>query len=308
MHSSFSHGSLQAHSLVKRYRHAVAVDGLSFQVAPGMVTGFLGPNGAGKSTTLRMFLGLDTPTSGAATVDGRRLAELRHPMRVVGAMLDARAVHPRRTAADHLYAVARAGGMPRRRVAEMLGLVGLDSVADRAAGDFSLGMRQRLGMATALIGDPGILIFDEPLNGLDPEGIRWARSLMRGLAREGRTVLFSSHLMSEMELTADHLIVIHRGRLLADQSVAELIAAETSERVHVRAPDRDGLLDVLMRAGMRAAVDERAPADALTVSAATPDEVGRVAAAHGFELSELTRVRDSLEDAFLAMTTDPKGA
>lgn len=303
--SSSAHGSLQAHSLVKRYRHTVAVDDLSFDVAAGIVTGFLGPNGAGKSTTLRMFLGLDKPTSGAATVNGRRLEELRHPMRVVGAMLDARAVHPRRTAADHLRAVARAGGMPRSRVSEMLELVGLEAAADRAAGDFSLGMRQRLGIATALIGDPGTLIFDEPLNGLDPEGIRWARSLMRDLAGEGRTVLFSSHLMSEMELTADHLIVIHRGRLLADQSVEELIAAETSERVRVRAPDRDGLLDALVRAGAIAAIGAD---DSLSVSGATPDVVGRIAAHGGFELSELTVVRDSLEDAFLAMTAEPKGA
>lgn len=303
-----SRGSLQAHSLVKRYRHAVAVDDLSFDVTAGIVTGFLGPNGAGKSTTLRMFLGLDKPTSGAATVDGRRLEELRHPMRVIGAMLDARAVHPRRTAADHLRAVARAGGMPRSRVSEMLELVGLDAVADRAAGDFSLGMRQRLGIATALIGDPGIVIFDEPLNGLDPEGIRWARSLMRDLAGQGRTVLFSSHLMSEMELTADHLIVIHRGRLLADQSVPELIAAETSERVRVRAPDRHGLLDALARAAVTAAVDADGRTDSLTVSGATSDDVGRIAAAGGFEVSELTLVRDSLEDAFLAMTTDSKAA
>lgn len=305
MHTS-TPASLQAHSLVKRYRHTVAVDDLSFTVASGMVTGFLGPNGAGKSTTLRMFLGLDRPTSGAATVDGRRLEELRHPMRVVGAMLDARAVHPRRTAADHLHAVARAGGVPRRRVAEMLDLVGLGRSAGRAAGDFSLGMKQRLGIATALIGDPGILIFDEPLNGLDPEGIRWARSLMRDLAAEGRTVLFSSHLMSEMELTADHLVVIHRGRLLADRSVRELIAAETTTRVRVRTPNREGLRAALEASGMTVA-DER-ESDGVAVAHATTDEVGRIAAARGIELSELALVRDSLEDAFLAMTADGKAA
>lgn len=209
MHSS-NPVLLQAHSLVKRYGRLTAVDGLSFTVRPGVVTGFLGPNGAGKSTTLRMFLGLDRPTCGAATVGGLRLAETPHPMRVVGAMLDARAVHPRRTAADHLTAVARAGGVARSRVAETLELVGLGDVGGRRAGDFSLGMKQRLGIATALIGDPSVVIFDEPLNGLDPEGIRWARSLMRDLAAEGRTVLFSSHLMGEMELTADHLVVVHR--------------------------------------------------------------------------------------------------
>ena len=299
--STFVPASLQAHALVKRYGNITAVDHLSFQITPGIVTGFLGPNGAGKSTTLRMFLGLDKPTSGAATVDGRRLAELPQPMHVVGAMLDARAVHPRRTAADHLAAVARAGDMPRSRVAETLELVGLADDGDRPAGDFSLGMKQRLGIATALIGDPGIVIFDEPLNGLDPEGIRWARSLMRDLAAEGRTVLFSSHLMGEMELTADHLIVIHHGRLLADQSLRAFITAHTSEYIRARTPDRQGLLEALSRAGLTATpVAQRA--DVLTIAGATTDHVGRIAAASAIELSELTLVRDSLEDAFLTMT------
>lgn len=300
--------SLQAHALVKRYGDITAVDNLSFQVRSGIVTGFLGPNGAGKSTTLRMFLGLDKPTSGAATVDGHRLAELPLPMRVVGAMLDARAVHPRRTATDHLAAVARAGGVPRSRVAETLELVGLAEDGGRPAGDYSLGMKQRLGIATALIGDPGIVIFDEPLNGLDPEGIRWARSLMRDLASEGRTVLFSSHLMGEMELTADHLIVIHHGRLLADQSLKAFVAAHTSEHVRARTPDRPGLLDALSRAGL-AASPEAQPADVLTIPDATTDHVGHIAAASAIELSELTLVRDSLEDAFLTMTaTEHKAA
>jgi len=295
------HAPLEAHALVKRYRDITAVDHLSFQVGSGVVTGFLGPNGAGKSTTLRMFLGLDAPTSGAAAVDGRRLSELPHPMHVVGAMLDARAVHPRRTAADHLAVVARAGGVARGRVAEMLELVGLGEEGRRMAGDFSLGMKQRLGIATALIGDPGIVILDEPLNGLDPAGIRWARSLMRDLAAEGRTVLFSSHLMGEMELTADHLIVIHRGRLLADQPLKAFIAAHTSEQVRARTPDREGLLAALSRAGL-AAVPDAASADGLTVLDAATDRVGRVAAASAIALRELTLVRDSLEDAFLAMT------
>ncbi|QZN85190.1 ABC transporter ATP-binding protein [Cellulomonas sp. C5510] len=292
---------LQAHALVKRYGAVTAVDGLSFEVRPGVVTGFLGPNGAGKSTTLRMFLGLDRPTSGAATVGGLRLAETPHPMRVVGAMLDARAVHPRRTAADHLASVARAGDVPRRRVAETLELVGLTGAAHRAAGDFSLGMKQRLGIAAALIGDPGVVIFDEPLNGLDPEGIRWARSLMRDLAAEGRTVLFSSHLMGEMELTADHLVVIHHGRLLADQRLAAFIADHTTERVRVRTPQWDALRTALTRVGLDATAHPDAP-DRLEVPGVTTDRVGQVAAAAGIGLSELTDVRDSLEDVFLTMT------
>nr|WP_256336087.1 ATP-binding cassette domain-containing protein [Microbacterium sp. cf332] len=266
------------------------------------MTGFLGPNGAGKSTTLRMFLGLDKPTSGAATVNGRRMHELDHPMRVIGAMLDARAVHPRRTAVDHLASVARAGGVPRGRIGEVLELVGLAEAGNRPAGDFSLGMKQRLGIATALIGDPGIVIFDEPLNGLDPEGIRWARSLMRELAAEGRSVLFSSHLMGEMQLTADRLVVINRGRLLADQALDDFIASHTNEHVRVRTPDVAVLRDALMRAGflVRADADRT---DVLIVAGVTTESVGRIAAASDAEVFELTLVRDSLEDAFLAMTT-----
>lgn len=306
MHSS-NPVLLQAHSLVKRYGRLTAVDGLSFQVGPGVVTGFLGPNGAGKSTTLRMFLGLDRPTSGAATVGGLRLAETPHPMRVVGAMLDARAVHPRRTAGDHLAAVARAGGVARNRVAPTLELVGLGAAGNRRAGDFSLGMKQRLGIATALIGDPSVVIFDEPLNGLDPEGIRWARSLMRDLAAEGRTVLFSSHLMGEMELTADHLVVVHHGRLLADQPLTAFIAERTTEHVRARTPDRQGLLRALSRAGVRAAPDA-ASTDGLDVQGASTDHVGRIAAGAAIELSELSSTRDSLEDVFLAMTSNRKRA
>ncbi|MCR6689995.1 ATP-binding cassette domain-containing protein [Cellulomonas sp.] len=306
MHSS-NPVLLQAHSLVKRYGRVTAVDGLSFTVRPGVVTGFLGPNGAGKSTTLRMFLGLDRPTSGAATVGGLRLAETPHPMRVVGAMLDARAVHPRRTAADHLAAVARAGGVARSRVAETLELVGLGDAGGRRAGEFSLGMKQRLGIATALIGDPSVVIFDEPLNGLDPEGIRWARSLMRDLAAEGRTVLFSSHLMGEMELTADHLVVVHHGRLLADQPLAAFIADRTTVQIRARTPDRHGLLQALSRAGVHAAPDA-ASADGLDVRGTTSDHVGRIAAGAGIELAELSSVRGSLEDVFLTMTSTQKKA
>jgi len=305
--SQITAGTLQAHALVKRYGTVTAVDRLSFQVDPGKVTGFLGPNGAGKSTTLRMFLGLDQPTSGAATVDGRRLAELPQPMRVIGAMLDARAVHPRRTAIDHLASVARAGGLPRRRVTETLELVGLAEVGARPAGGFSLGMKQRLGIATALIGDPGIVMFDEPLNGLDPEGIRWARSLMRDLAAEGRLVLFSSHLMGEMELTADHLIVIDDGRLLADQPLEAFIAANTSECVRVRTPQRAALLEALSQAGLSARPDAD-DADVVTVPDARTEQVGHVAASTAIELSELTLIRDSLEDAFLTLTSTDRKA
>jgi len=300
--------SLQAHALTKRHGAITAVDGLSFEVKPGVVSGFLGPNGAGKSTTLRMFLGLDRPSSGAATIGGLRAAELPNPARVVGAMLDARSVHPRRSAGDHLWATARAAGIGRSRVDEMLETVGLADAGGRPAGAFSLGMKQRLGIATALIGDPGIVIFDEPLNGLDPEGIRWARALMRELAAEGRTVLFSSHLMGEMELTADHLIVIHRGTLLADESLTSFIASRTTSWVRVRTPDLAGISRVLTRAGLSTTLVPGQP-DALRVRDTSPDQVGHLAATAGVEVSELTLVRDSLEDAFLRMTAlDRKAA
>ncbi|QCQ15715.1 ATP-binding cassette domain-containing protein [Microbacterium sp. RG1] len=300
--------SLQAYALTKRHGAITAVDGLSFEVRPGVVTGFLGPNGAGKSTTLRMFLGLDRPSSGAATIGGLRAAELPHPARVVGAMLDARSVHPRRSAREHLWAAARAAGIPRSRVDETLEMVGLADAGGRPAGEFSLGMKQRLGIATALIGDPGIVIFDEPLNGLDPEGIRWARALMRRLAAEGRTVLFSSHLMGEMEVTADHLIVIHRGTLIADEPLTSFIDSRTTAWVRVRTPDAAGLTRALRSARLSTAPDPAHP-DALRVRDASPDQVGHLAATAGVEVSELTLVRDSLEDAFLRMTTlDRKAA
>jgi ABC-2 type transport system ATP-binding protein len=295
--------AVQVYGLTKRYGRRTAVDGLSFTVRPGLVTGFLGSNGAGKSTTLRMILGLDRPTSGVATIGGHRIAELPHPMRTVGALLDARAVHPHRTAADHLLAIARAGGLPHGRVAASLERVGLTAAARRPAGDFSLGMKQRLGMAAALIGDPDVVIFDEPLNGLDAEGIRWARTLMRDLAAQGRTVLFSSHLMGEMELTADHLLVIDHGRLLADQPLAELIEAHTSQQVLVRTPEPDVLRRVIRDAGLETAD----VAGGLLVTGAGTDRVGQLAASAGVGLAELTARRESLEDVFLRMTHAPVG-
>src|SRR5438270_4519650 len=227
---------LVAESLKKRYGAVAAVDDLSFEVRPGVVTGFLGPNGSGKSTTMRLFLGLDRPTAGRATVNGRSYVDLPAPLREVGALLEARAVHTGRTARNHLSAVAAANAIPRRRVDEMLGLVGLEAVADKRVGGFSLGMGQRLGIAAALLGDPGVLLLDEPVNGLDPDGIRWVRTLVRGLAGEGRTVLLSSHLISEMALTADQLVVIGRGHLVAELSMAEL-AARSPEFVKVRSPE-----------------------------------------------------------------------
>ena len=225
MHTTADSPAVEARGLIKRFGATTAVDGLSFRVEPGRVTGFLGPNGAGKTTTLRMILGLDTPSAGHALVGNRPYRDLRWPMRLVGALLDAGAVHPGRRARDHLAWLAASNQLPARRVGEVLGLTGLDSVAARRVGSFSLGMRQRLGIAVALLGDPGVLLLDEPVNGLDPEGVLWIRTLMRSLAAEGRTVLLSSHLMSEMALTADHLVIIGRGRLLADTDVSEFVRA-----------------------------------------------------------------------------------
>ncbi|MGH9122923.1 MAG: ABC transporter ATP-binding protein, partial [Acidimicrobiales bacterium] len=224
-------GTIEARGLVKRYGAKVAVDGLSFDVLPGHVTGFLGPNGAGKSTTMRMIMGLDAPSEGAVTVDGQRYHDLAWPMRDVGALLEARAIHPGRTAYSHLWMLAQTNQVPRQRVDEVLAIVGLTGVAKQRAGSFSLGMTQRLGIAAALLGDPGILLFDEPVNGLDTDGIRWVRQLLRGLANEGRTIFVSSHLMSEMALTADHLIVIGQGRLLADASTADIIGRSSRNYV-----------------------------------------------------------------------------
>ncbi|MFL6124392.1 ABC transporter ATP-binding protein [Actinophytocola sp.] len=292
--------TIEAVGLTKRYGDQLAVDGLTFTVQPGRVTGFLGPNGAGKSTTMRLVLGLDAPTAGTVTVAGRRYADLPRPLHTVGALLDARAVHPGRSAANHLRALAETAGIPRGRVDEVLGIVGLAGVAGRRAGTFSLGMSQRLGIAAALLGDPPVLMFDEPVNGLDPEGIRWIRTLMRGLAEEGRTVLVSSHLMSEMALTAQHLLVIGRGRLLADASVEEFLHRHGTETVLVRAGEQDGLARLLRRAGAQLDTED----DALLVHGLTAAEVGKLAAADGIALSELTPRRGSLEDVFMALTAD----
>jgi ABC-2 type transport system ATP-binding protein len=292
---------IEAHGLTKRYGDKVAVDGLSFTVRPGVVTGFLGPNGAGKSTTMRLILGLDAPTSGSVTVDGKPYRRLAAPLHEVGALLDARSVHPGRSAHNHLLAIARTCGIPRSRVDEVIEAVGLHEVARKRAGGFSLGMGQRLGIAAALLGDPHTVILDEPVNGLDTEGIRWIRSLLRGLAAEGRTVFVSSHLMSEMAMTAQHLIVIGKGRLIADTGVEEFIAGAARASVRVRSTHPDELAGLLRP---RAAAVSRDGDGALSVSGLSTDEVGRLAGAAGITLLELTALQASLEEAFIDMTSD----
>src|SRR6202050_3511735 len=242
---------IEARALPKAYGATLAVDDTSFDVNPGLVTGFIGPNGAGKTTTMRLILGLDSPTRGQVTVGGQRYRDLPAPMREVGALIDAKAVHPSRSAYHHLLSLAQSNGIPARRAADVLGLVGLEPAAGRRVGGFSLGMSQRLGIAAALLGDPPVLMFDEPVNGLDPEGIVWIRGLMRGLAAEGRTVFVSSHLMSEMALTADHLIVIGQGRLLRDEGVSEFVASNAEHWVLVRSPHLDELSAALIEAGAR---------------------------------------------------------
>lgn len=285
--------------LTKRYGPTVAVRDLSFTVHPGHVTGFLGPNGSGKSTTMRLILGLDAPTAGTARVSGQRYVELRAPLREVGAMLDASAVHPGRTARDHLLALARSNRIPRGRVDDVLGAVGLAQAAEWRAGGFSLGMRQRLGIAAALLGDPAVLLFDEPMNGLDTEGIRWIRNLMKALAAEGRTVFVSSHLMSEMELCADRLVVIGRGRLIAEATVAEFIDAYSHEMTLVRSPAPDLLRSVLEEAGATVAAD---PGGAWQVTGLNAPSVGELALANGVVVHELRRLRSSLEDVYSQLT------
>ena len=289
--------------LTKTYGTTTAVDDLSLAIAPGRVTGFLGPNGAGKSTTMRMILGLAAPTSGTATIDGRAYAELRHPLREVGALLDASALHPGRTARSHLVAMARSNGLPLARVDEVLDIVGLTSVAQKRAGSFSLGMGQRLGIAGALLGDPGVLLFDEPVNGLDPDGVLWIRGLMRSLAAEGRTVLVSSHLMSEMQQTADQLVVIGRGRLIADSPVSELIAGNSLSTVIVRVPeaaDRIRLHDALTGA----ADSIESAGDELVVSGIRGARIGDIAHDLGVRLHELHTHSASLEEAYMHLTAD----
>ncbi|RSZ65154.1 ATP-binding cassette domain-containing protein [Corynebacterium hylobatis] len=284
--------------LTKDYGPVRAVEDLTFRVQPGIVTGFLGPNGAGKSTTMRMIVGLDTPTSGTALVNSRPYRELPRPLTVVGSLLDAKAVHPNRSAANHLRWLAQSNGIPQKRVDEVLGLVGLAGVARKRTGGFSLGMGQRLGLAGALLGDPRILVLDEPVNGLDPEGIRWVRDLLKALAAEGRTVLISSHLLSEMALTADRLIVIGRGRLVADTTTAEFIREHSASTVVVRSERLDEFAAHLTRAGL-----EPAPAGpALEVPDATTEQVGELAFTGGFRLYELSMRQASLEEAFMDST------
>lgn len=294
---------IEARGLTKRYGATVAVDDLSFSVKPGRVTGFLGPNGAGKSTTMRMILGLDRPSGGDVRIDGRHYTELKHPLRKVGALLDARWVHPNRSAHAHLRWMAVSNKLPASRVDEVLDMVGLGSVADKRAGGFSLGMSQRLGIAGALLGDPEILLFDEPVNGLDPEGILWIRRFMHRLADEGRTVFVSSHLLSEMALTAQELVVIGRGKLVSQSSTQEFVDAASESSVRVRGPEREMLHQLLLDRGFSVRTDTPPDAPvALIVSGTTTEQVGDIIGAAGLSLHELTAVRGSLEQAFIQMT------
>ena len=290
---------IEARGLSKRYGGTLAVDNLSFTVQPGRITGFLGPNGAGKTTTMRMILGLDRPTNGTVTVNGRPFTELASPMRELGALLDAKAVHGGRSAYHHLLCLAQANDLPKRRVSEVLALTGLSGVAGKRSRGFSLGMGQRLGIAAALLGDPAIVMFDEPVNGLDPEGILWIRNLMKALAAEGRTVFVSSHLMSEMEHTADHLLVIGRGRLISDCSVAEFIAANSARSVRARSPYAARLARAVAIAGGTARDDG---AGELLVTGLDPAQVGDLAFEHDIPLHELAPVSASLEQAFMDLT------
>ena len=293
--------TIEAHGLSKRYGSTLAVDDLSFTVSPGRVTGFVGPNGAGKSTTMRMILGLDAPDSGTALVNGRPYASLDTPLREVGALLDAAAFHPGRAAREHLRWLAASNRLPRGRVDEVLELVGLTRVVRRRTGGFSLGMAQRLGIAAALLGDPPVLLFDEPVNGLDPEGIRWIRGFLRSLAAEGRALLVSSHLMSELEDTADHLIVIGRGRLIADSAVRDLLDATAGLRFNVRTPQPVALMALLAEAG---AVVSSTDHEALTVSGLEAARIADLAADHGVRVYELSPHRVTLEEAFMDLTRE----
>jgi ABC-2 type transport system ATP-binding protein len=292
---------IEAHGLRKTYGDKVAVDNLSFTVRPGVVTGFLGPNGAGKSTTMRMILGLDAPTGGSVTVNGRPYVQHPAPLTEVGALLEAKAVHTSRTAYNHLRALAATHGIGSRRVDEVLELVGITEVAHKRAGGFSLGMGQRLGIASALLGDPSTLILDEPVNGLDPEGIRWVRDLLKGLAADGRTVFVSSHLMSEMALTAEQVILVGRGRLIADVSVAELVRGASSGVVLVRSPDAARLREAL--AGPDISLTSTEP-DELSVTGLPAARIGEIARDFGLVLHELTPQQASLEEAYMTMTRD----
>ncbi len=292
---------IELQGLTKRYGDKTAVDHLTFTVRPGVVTGFLGPNGAGKSTTMRMVLGLDAPTSGDVRIDGKHYAQLSDPLTYMGALLDAKSVHGGRTAYHHLLCLAQANRIPRHRVTEVLETVGLTSVARKRSKGFSLGMGQRLGIAAALLGDPRILMFDEPVNGLDPEGIHWVRNLMKGLAAQGRTVFVSSHLMSEMALTADHLIVIGRGRLLADTSMSDFIERNSRSYVRIRTPQVERLQEVLAAAGHRPVPTGDG---AFEVAGTDAAELGELAARHQLVLHELSPQRASLEEAFMQLTAE----
>ncbi len=290
---------IEAQSLTKRYGDKVAVDHLTFRVEPGKITGFLGPNGAGKTTTMRLILGLDRPSGGSVTVHGKPFGQLAQPMREVGALLEAKAVHGGRSAYHHLLCLAQTNNLPARRVGEVLELVGLSDVARKRSNGFSLGMGQRLGIAAALLGDPAILMFDEPVNGLDPEGILWIRNLMKALAAEGRTVFVSSHLMSEMENTADHLLVIGRGRLIADCTVAEFIARNSVQTVRVRTPQRDALAGAVHQAGGHVT---GATGGVIVVQGLAPERIGDLAYEAGIRLHELAPAQASLEQAFMELT------
>jgi ABC-2 type transport system ATP-binding protein len=292
---------IEATGLTKRYGTTVAVDDLSFTVPPGQVTGFLGPNGAGKSTTMRLILGLDTPTAGSVTVNGRPYRAYRRPMFEVGALLEAKAFHGGRSAYHHLLCLALANGIGRKRVGQVLDVVGLDRVARRRAGGFSLGMGQRLGIAAALLGDPAVLLLDEPVNGLDPEGVAWVRALLRSLAGDGRAVLVSSHLMSEMENTADRLIIVGRGKLIAQAEIGDLLAAGSGSYVKVRSPQAAALADLLQVEG---ATVTRQGNGTLAVTGVTTEMIGELARASGLTLAELSAQRASLEDRYMELTKE----
>ena len=292
---------IEVDQLSKRFGSVTAVDGLSFAVWPGQVTGFLGPNGAGKSTTMRLILGLDRPNTGTATIEGKRYRDLVEPLRVVGALLEAKAVHTGRSAYNHLLVLAQTQGLPRKRVDEVIELVGLRDVAHKRVGGFSLGMGQRLGLAAALLGDPRVLVLDEPVNGLDPEGIVWVRNLMKYLAGQGRTVFVSSHLVNEMAVTAEHLIVIGRGRLIADCATDEFIARSSERSVLVKSPDAARLTELITAEGGLVKADD---GQALTVGGLPAPRIGELAAREGLVLHELTPQLASLEEAFMELTRD----
>jgi ABC-2 type transport system ATP-binding protein len=292
---------IEARGLTKRYGDKLAVDGLTFAVRPGVVTGFLGPNGAGKSTTMRMIMGLDAPSAGDVTVNGRHYHGLPWPLHEVGALLEAKAIHPGRSARAHLLMLAEANRIPRRRVEEVLELVGLTAVAGRRAGKFSLGMGQRLGIAAALLGDPEVLLFDEPVNGLDPDGIRWVRNLLKGLAHEGRTVFVSSHLMSEMALTADEVVIIGRGRLIAQHPIGDLLDRSAQRFVRVRSPQMELLVAALDGAGATVTLEEDGSASVRGLDAPT---IGDLASDARVALHELSPQSASLEEAYMELTED----